>query len=174
MPGRPPSPAASMPESSPIAASPVAAWAVRAFSSAIAAKDSPSSGGSSTPSGSGRRSKPGSSSRISRSLCLLAVAKINGGLPPGDAFLDLAQPRYPHLGEPQQLVERCARERRALGGRLNLDEPTLTGHHHVGIDLGTRVLAVIEVAEGSAGDHADADRRDRAGQRHRLEGPFVQ
>ena len=71
-----------MPESSPIAASPVAACAARAFSSAISAKESPSSGGSSTPSGSGSSSSSGSSSRISRSLCLLAVAKINDRYPP--------------------------------------------------------------------------------------------
>ena len=77
--------------------------------------------------------------------------------------------RDPALGEAEQLVERGAGERRALGRRLHLDQAAVAGHHHVGVDLGGRVLGVVEVAERPPVDHADADRGDRAVQRHRLD-----
>ncbi len=89
----------------------------------------------------------------------------------GYPLLHLAQSRDPHLGEPEQLVEMGAGERRALGRRLHLDQAAVAGHHHVGVDLGAGVLAVVEVAEGPPVDHADADRGDRAVQRHRPRSP---
>src|SRR5881394_498573 len=159
MPGRPPSATAPIPESSAIVASPVASWTARALSSAIAAKLSPSSGGSSTPSGRPSNSTPGSSSRISRSLCLLPVAKIKGSSA-GYPLLHLAQPGDAHLGEAEQLVKRGTGEWRLLRRRLHLDQTAVAGHHHVGVDFGVGFLAVVEIAERPAVDHADTDCRN--------------
>ena len=58
---------------------------------------------------------------------------------------------------------------RPLGGRLDLDQPAVAGHDDVGVDLGARVLGVVEVAEQLAADDAAGDRRDRAGERVALE-----
>jgi hypothetical protein len=102
----------------------------------------------------------------------LEVARITGrsrSRPGRDPVLDFAEAGDATLGEAEQIVQRGARERRPLGGRLHLDQAALAGHHHVGVDLGPRVLAVVEVAERPAVDHADADRGDRPGQRHRLD-----
>ena len=72
-PARPPSAVASIPESSPIAASPVAACAARAFSSAMAGEGVTLLGRQLDPRREAAPARaPGSSSRISRSLCLLA------------------------------------------------------------------------------------------------------
>src|SRR5882757_10010668 len=168
MPGAPPRSSASIPESSATTWAPVAWWAARALISALASKLSPSSGGISNPSGSGSRSTPGSSSRISASLWRLPVARITPD-PSRDALLHLPQARDAALGEGQQLVQRGARKRRPLGRRLHLDQAALAGHHDVGVDLGVGVLAVVEVAERPAVDHPDADPGDRPGQRHRVD-----
>src|SRR4051794_24695423 len=176
MPGAPPRSAASIPESSAIVTSPVAPWAARALISALASKLSPLSGGSTTSSGSCRRSMPGSNSDISASLCRLRVARITPPAPPSlcsasrsDPLLHLPQATDAHLGQSEKLVQRGARERRPLRRRLHLDEAAVAGHHHVGIDFGVGVLAVVEVAEGAAVDEADADGGDGAGQRQRVE-----
>ena len=60
----------------------------------------------------------------------------------------------------EQLVEVRARERRALGGRLHLDQPAVAGHHDVRVDLGGRVLAVVEVEQRHAVDDPARDRGD--------------
>src|SRR4051812_18374183 len=176
MPGAPPRSAASIPESSAIVASPVAAWAARALISALASKLSPVSGGSSTSAGSGWRCTPGSSSDISASLCWLRVARITPPAPPSlrstsrsDPLLHLPQATDAHLGQSEKLVKGGARERGPLRRRLHLDQAAVAGHHHVGVDFGVGVLAIVEVAEGAAVDHADADRGDRAGQRQSVE-----
>src|SRR3954452_15770984 len=170
MPGAPPRSAASIPESSAIVTSPVATWAARALISALASKLSPVSGGSSTSSGSGLRSTPGSSAAISRTLCSLRVARITAAPPSRTCpLLHLPQAADPELGQPQQLVERGAGERRPLRRRLHLDQAAVAGHHHVGVDFGVGVLAVVEVTEGAAVDHPDADGGDGAGQRQRVE-----
>src|SRR3954454_22153174 len=169
MPGAPPRSAASIPESSATTTSPVAAWAARALISALASKLSPVSGGSSTSVGSSCRSTPGSSSDISATLCLLRVARIKTvSRSRSDPLLHLPQAADPELGQAQQLIERSARERRPLRRRLHLDQAAVAGHHHVGVDFGVGVLAVVEVAEGAAVDEADADRSDRAVQRQRV------
>ena len=74
-------------------------------------------------------------------------------------------------GERQQLVEMGARERRALGSRLHLDQAAVAGHHDVGVDLGNRVLGVVEIEKRPPVDHPAGDRRDRAGQRGARERP---
>src|SRR4051795_2264687 len=159
MPGAPPRSAASIPESSAMFTGPVAWWAARALISALASKLSPVSGGSSTSSGSGRRSTPGSSSAISFTLWGLRVERITRPAPAPPSLraasrsgplLHLPQAADPLLGQTQQLVERGARERGALRRRLHLDQTAVAGHHHVGVDFGMGVLTVVEVAEGAA------------------------
>ena len=56
-----------------------------------------------------------------------------------------------------------------LGGRLDLDQAALAGDDDVGVDLGTGVLGVVEIAEQLAADDAARDRRDRPGERVALE-----
>ena len=69
-------------------------------------------------------------------------------------------------------VEARAVERCLLAGTLDLDEAALAVHHHVHVDLGDRVLGVVQVEQELAIDHAHAgrghlseqrDRRDLAG-----------
>src|SRR5436189_1859506 len=62
------------------------------------------------------------------------------------------------LGEGEQLVEALAREGLALGGRLDLDEAAVAGHHDVHVRVGVRVLGVIEIEQRQAVDDADRDR----------------
>src|SRR3954447_5191356 len=148
MPGAPPRSAASIPESSATVTSPVAAWAARALIRALASKLSPVSGGSSTSAGSDCRSTPGSSCAISATLCWLRVARIKAASRSRSrALLHLPQAADPKLGQTQQLVQRGAGERRPLRRCLYLDQAAVAGHHHVGVDFGVGVLAVIEVAE---------------------------
>ncbi len=84
----------------------------------------------------------------------------------------LAQLADPRLREREQLVEVGAGERRALARRLQLHEAAVAGHHDVRVDLGPRVLAVVEVEQRHAVDHPARDRRDRARQRAALEQPL--
>src|SRR4051794_23001301 len=113
-----------MPESSASAARPVAAAAARALISALAAKVSPVSGGSSTSGGSGSRPiVPPSIRSSSRSLWSLRVASTRRTeLPRDRGGLGGAQTLDADLGEREQLVEMGARQRRALRGRLHLHE----------------------------------------------------
>ena len=66
----------------------------------------------------------------------------------------------PLCGEREQVVEVRARERRALGGRLDLDEAAVAGHDDVRVDLGAGVLGVVEVEQRHAVDDAARDRGD--------------
>ena len=59
------------------------------------------------------------------------------------------------------------RERRPLGGRLDVDERAVARHDDVEIDVGLGVLGVVEVEQRLPGDDAHRDRRHRAGQRLR-------
>src|SRR5580765_1193933 len=63
--------------------------------------------------------------------------------------------------EVEQVVELIARERRALGGRLHLDQPTVAGHDHVHVHLGGGILDVVEIEQALALDDANRDCRDR-------------
>src|SRR5215208_5547477 len=148
MPGAPFSATAEMPESSANAGPPVARAAASALISAFSANDVPVSGGSSTSSGSGTTVCGGLRMRAnSSSLCAFRVASISSMSPsdlPGQGgahsfALGLAQLRDAGLGEREQVVERGARERRALGRRLHLDQAAVTGHDDVRVDLGRRV-----------------------------------
>ena len=132
----------------------MASAAARALISAFSSNVSPVSGGSSSASGSGSSGASGSSRWNSRSLWALRVARTSLDVPclPRRAGLDRAQALDPVLGEREQLVEVRARERRALGGRLDLDEAAVAGHDDVGVDLRARVLGVVEVEQRHAVD----------------------
>ena len=131
-------------------------------------RSSPSSGGELDAPGSGSSATPPSRRANSRSLCVVA----RGEDEPHGAGHRVAAAWTSRsavdavLGEREQLVEVGAGQRRALGGRLDLDQPALAGHHHVGVDLGARVLGVVEVEQRDAVDDAAGDRGDRAGERH--------
>src|SRR3954468_17271725 len=161
MPGAPPSAAAAMPESSAKTGLPVASAAAFALISALASNESPVSGGSSMPAGSSTTVCGGLRMRAnSSSLCALRLASISSMSPfclPGEGgahsfALGLAELGDAGLGECEQVVERRARERRALRGRLNLDEAAVAGHDDVGVDLGGRVLGVVQVEQRPAAD----------------------
>ena len=70
-------------------------------------------------------------------------------------------------GEIEQLVQPAAIERHPLGRRLHLDEQALARHHDVEVDVGGRVLGVLEVEQRLPVHHPDGDRRDGAGERAR-------
>ena len=57
------------------------------------------------------------------------------------------------------------RQRRALRRRLHLDEAAVAGHHHVGVDLGGRVLAVVEVEQRRPVHDPARNCRNGSGQR---------
>src|SRR5262245_4027892 len=63
-------------------------------------------------------------------------------------------------GQGQQLVELAAAEGAVLRRRLHLDELPLARHRHIEIDLGCRVLRVIEVDDHLAGDDSRRHRAD--------------
>ena len=84
-------------------------------------------------------------------------------------FLHGAQLLDPIGRERQQLVERGARQRRALRGRLHLDQAAFSCHNDVGVDLRIGVLAVVEVEQRGSAHDAAGDGRDRAGQRRALD-----
>src|SRR5207249_7728329 len=69
--------------------------------------------------------------------------------------------------EIEQGVEPFAVERNALRGRLHLDEPPVAGHDDVEIDVGARVLDVVEIEQRLAVDDADRHGGDRTRERLR-------
>src|SRR6266542_700900 len=160
-----------MPESSASASSPVAEAAARALPRALSAYEASPSGGSSTPGKSARlrmrNGRPARRSAISLALARLAVARTSAGsevegrlaarlegapLKP-DQPPDAGFRQREHLGEP------IAAEGRLLRRSLHLDEGAGAGHDHVHVDLGRRVLDVVEVEHRRAADDAHADGR---------------
>src|SRR5215216_3166823 len=67
--------------------------------------------------------------------------------------------------EREHLVQVVAREGGALGRRLHLDQPAAPGHHDVEVDLGARVLDIVEIEQRLAVDDPDGDRADGVDQR---------
>src|SRR5919201_5779892 len=86
-------------------------------------------------------------------------------------LLRLANRRDATLAEIEQRIERRPVEGRALRGRLHLDQPPARGHDHVQVDLGARVLLVVEVEQQLPADDPERDRRRRLPQRPRQPGP---
>src|SRR5580658_4167158 len=171
MPGAPPSAATSRPESSAIAAAPLAAAAWRALSKAFAANVVPVSSGAVTPSApcaTGATAKSASSAWNSRSFPGLAVA-ITRLLSAAGALLCFMQPRNALRGEVQQSIELMAAKRVPLGGTLYLDEGAARVHHHIHVRLGVRVLGIIEVENRDAAKNPNGHRRDLAVDRIRAQ-----
>src|SRR5439155_15165801 len=75
--------------------------------------------------------------------------------------LRLADLGDPRSGQVEQRVEPFAVERRPLGRRLHLDQPPLARHDDVEIDLGARVLLVVEVEQPFAAHDPERDGCDR-------------
>ena len=64
-------------------------------------------------------------------------------------------PRQPqHLGK-QRLVER-----RAFGGRLDLDDSAHPGQHEIGVGHRLRIFGIVEIEHGDMGNDAAGDRGD--------------
>src|SRR5512133_882609 len=82
-------------------------------------------------------------------------------------FLGFADRLDPRRAEVEQLVQPGPVEGRALRGRLHLDETAAPGHDEVEVDLGPRVLRVVEVEQRLAFDDAQRDRCHRVRQRAR-------
>src|SRR5690348_5876280 len=85
----------------------------------------------------------------------ISASGIEGGL------LRLANLGDALRSQVEQLVQPLAVERRALGGRLHLDQPVAAGHDDVQVDLGTRVLHVVEVEQQLAAHDSERHRCDR-------------
>ena len=56
----------------------------------------------------------------------------------------------PRRGEVEQLVEPRAVERHLLRGRLHLHETPVARHDDVDVDVGVRILRVVEVEQGTS------------------------
>src|SRR5437763_7452461 len=82
-------------------------------------------------------------------------------------LLETQQVLDPRRSEIEQLVQPLALERNFLRRRLHFDEPPVTRHDDVHVDVGVRVLRVVEVEQSDAVDDPDRDGRDRAGERLR-------
>src|SRR6266849_8618171 len=116
-----------------------------------------------------------SSATSSRPLAGLSVARTRSPLEGEDAFgtrfegaaLEPDEAADAGLGDHQQRVEPGAAEGHLLGGALDLDELAGAGHDHVHVDLGARVLDVVQVEHGLTVDDADADRANAVADRHR-------
>src|SRR2546423_5235322 len=67
-------------------------------------------------------------------------------------LLCLLDPVDPLRRQLEQLVELVATERHALGRGLHLDEAVVAGHDDVQVDVGARVLDVVEVEQELAAD----------------------
>ena len=84
--------------------------------------------------------------------------------PPAGAAASSSIPAAARSSSPSSCV---AVERHLLGRRLHLDEPAVAGHDDVHVDVGARVLRVVEVEQRLAVDDADRHGGDRARQRLR-------
>src|SRR5947209_15143966 len=85
-----------------------------------------------------------------------------------DRLLLIALQVFDRAGrQAETLLPPLALERHLLGGRLHLDEATVTRHDDVHVHVGVRVLRVVEVEQRDAVDDADRHRGDRARERLR-------
>ena len=73
--------------------------------------------------------------------------------------------RMPRSARPTSASISAARERRALGGALQLDEAAGAGHHDVHVGVARRILGVVEIEHRHAVDHTDRHRGDEIAQR---------
>src|SRR5215472_19209441 len=179
MPGAPLSAGTTRPESSASAGNPLASAAALAFSPAFASKLSPLSSGSGRPSEDAAIvSTPNGASKAAISSILPGLwLPITSRWPTKPRTIGSAEPecgplmpselRDPQPGQAQHLAEEGFVERRGLGGRLDLDDPSSSGQHEIGVGHGLRIFSVIEIEHRGAGNHAAGDCRDAVAQRHR-------
>jgi hypothetical protein len=86
-----------------------------------------------------------------------------------DLPLVLEQAGRPLDRQVEHRVHLVEGERVLLGGPLDLDEAPGVGAHDVHVDVGLRVLDVVEVEAGQAADDADRGRGDETAQRRPVE-----
>ena len=86
---------------------------------------------------------------------------------PGGVGLRRHESTHACLGQAQQAPELGLGEGHRFRGPLNLDDESAIGEDEVGVDLGGRVLVIVEIEQGHAGDDPATDRGDMADQRHR-------
>src|SRR5262249_42294414 len=109
-----------------------------------------------------------SSARSSRPLWGLSVARTRTGLELEGALgtrvegatLEADEAADAGLRDGQERVQPGAAERHLFSGPLHLHELAGAGHDDVHVDLGGRVLGVVQVQERQALDDTDADSRD--------------
>src|SRR3954465_15304899 len=96
---------------------------------------------------------PAIASRTTASPCeiVLIARSVNRLLLHRGELLD------PTGGEVEQRVEPFTIERDALGRRLHLDELAVARHHDVEVDVGARVLDVVQVEQRLTADHSHRD-----------------
>src|SRR3989442_12765384 len=94
----------------------------------------------------------------SRALARLRLATMSGRLEPEDALVSLLegpalqghQAPNADTSNRQHLVEPLARERRALGGTLHLDERACTGHDDSHVNFDGSVFGEVQVKHSLA------------------------
>ena len=175
-PGAPPSASTARPESSAIAAPPAARAAWRALASAFSTKVACGSSASSMPSAPCATSSMPSGANSSPSSASLPALLDARTSPRRDRqrrgerrSLRADQLADALGGEREQAVHLVARERRAFGGALHLDEAAGPGHDDVHVGVAARVLDVLEIEHRRAVDDADRDRRDEVADRRARE-----
>src|SRR5579884_539536 len=143
MPGAPPKAGTTSPESSARAGKRLVSAAARAFNAALASNVSPVSSGSGKPSSAAETvGMPNGASRsaISTTFPELWLAMTSLSPPSGRGIasrqsergaLQRRQLRDAQTGQRQHRVELRLVERRALGGRLDLDDADAAGQHEI-------------------------------------------
>src|ERR1700760_2361957 len=144
----PPRASTHSPESSAIAGRPVAADAWRALASAFSMNVTCGSSASGTPSSPWRTSstpRPSNSACSSASFLALLEARTSFMSDAQRGLLRHDQLADARVREIEQLVHLDAREGRAFGRALPLDEVTGAGHDDVHVGVAGRVLDVFEI-----------------------------
>src|SRR5580765_7077811 len=108
-----------------------------------------------------RNGTPSRSATISRALARLEVARTRrrsedeGDLAPrvDGAALEGDETADPVLGQREHGVQAVAAERRLLRRPLNFDKRARSRHDHVHVDLGARVLDIVQVEGGRTPNH---------------------
>ena len=160
-----------MPESSPSAMAPVASAPARALISAFSAYVLPVSSGSVAPGTSAssmqlvrhvaeQRQQLTPLGAIERGddEARLYSLKVRSARASSARRWSATRRRMPRSARARSVVEAAAAERHLLGGALHLDELAAARHHDVHVDLGRRVLGVVQIERRLAGHDAHADR----------------
>src|SRR5471030_2301414 len=103
--------------------------------------------------------RPSNSACSSASFLALLEARTSCMSDPQRGLLRDDQLADARVREIEQLVHLDARERRAFGGALHLDEVAGAGHHDVHVGVAGGVLDVFEIQQRRAIDDAHRDGR---------------